>query len=182
MCALAAMKRASDIFFSLLATVLLIPIFVLISVVIKQTESGDILFRQTRIGKDEAPFEIFKFRTLSDDQPDQVSKTGMFLRRTTLDELPQLINIIRGEMSFVGPRPYIPKESIGLQKERYSVRPGLTGLAQVNGNTFLSWEERTAYDVKYVREYSLLLDIKILLRGSDFRTCFIDAVRIAALL
>ena len=157
-------KRILDFMFSLLIIVVFIPLWLLIALAVKLTIPGSILFRQTRIGKDEKPFEILKFRTLCENGQSQSSKLGLFLRRTKLDETPQLLIILEGKMSFVGPRPYIPEESVGLQKERYSVRPGLTGLAQVNGNTFLTWEERTAYDVEYVRNQSLLLDFKILLR------------------
>ena len=157
-------KRILDVVFSLLAIVALVPFWLFIVVAIKLTLPGSVLFRQIRIGKDEKPFEILKFRTLCGRGQALSSEFGSFLRRTKLDETPQLFNILAGQMSFVGPRPYIPEESVGLQKERYSVRPGLTGLAQVNGNTFLTWEERTAYDVEYVRNQSLLLDFQILLR------------------
>ncbi len=157
-------KRILDVVFSLLAIVALVPFWLFIVVAIKLTLPGSVLFRQIRIGKDEKPFEILKFRTLCGRGQALSSEFGSFLRRTKLDETPQLINILLGQMSFVGPRPYIPEESVGLQKERYSVRPGLTGLAQVNGNTFLTWKERTAYDVEYVRNQSLLLDFQILLR------------------
>lgn len=157
-------KRILDVVFSLLAIVALVPFWLFIVVAIKLTLPGSVLFRQIRIGKDEKPFEILKFRTLREDGHMESTELGSYLRRTKLDETPQLINILLGQMSFVGPRPYIPEESVGLQKERYSVRPGLTGLAQVNGNTFLTWEERTAYDVEYVRNQSLLLDFQILLR------------------
>ena len=157
-------KRILDVVFSLLAIVALVPFWLFIVVAIKLTLPGSVLFRQIRIGKDEKPFEILKFRTLCGRGQALSSEFGSFLRRTKLDETPQLFNILAGQMSFVGPRPYIPEESVGLQKERYSVRPGLTGLAQVNGNTFLTWKERTAYDVEYVRNQSLLLDFQILLR------------------
>ena len=122
-------KRILDVVFSLLAIVALVPFWLFIVVAIKLTLPGSVLFRQIRIGKDEKPFEILKFRTLCGRGQALSSEFGSFLRRTKLDE-----------------------------------RPGLTGLAQVNGNTFLTWKERTAYDVEYVRNQSLLLDFQILLR------------------
>lgn len=162
-------KRLIDVIFGLLGIVLLSPIWLLTAVVVKASVHGSVLFRQTRIGYREQKFQILKFRALHDEEgltgvPDNIPRSGKVIRRLKLDELPQLINIIKGEMSFVGPRPYIEIECTGLAAERYEMRPGLTGLAQVNGNTELCWEERTAYDLEYIRNFTLWMDIRILLR------------------
>ena len=161
-------KRLFDIVLGLFAIVFLAPLWILTGVASRICVRGSILFRQTRLGYHAEKFQILKFRTMHDgmeaDAVDtQIPECGKWLRRLKLDELPQLINIVKGDMSFVGPRPYIEAESAGLPSERYAMRPGLTGLAQVNGNAELSWEERTAYDLKYIREFTLLLDLKILL-------------------
>ena len=136
---------------------------------VKACVHGNVLFRQTRIGYHETKFQILKFRTMHEGKEttslhNRMPSCGRILRRLRLDELPQLINIVKGEMSFVGPRPYIEDESKRLPPKRYRMRPGLTGLAQVNGNTALSWEERTAYDLYYIENYTLWMDICILFR------------------
>ena len=169
------LKRLCDVLFSALGIVFLSPLWIIVAVIIKLNIPGSILFRQTRVGYEGSRFKILKFRTMEknavaecDTDPDVdtdcVSFTGKWIRRLKLDELPQLISILIGDMSFIGPRPYIEKESAGLSAERYEMRPGLTGLAQVYGNRELTWEERTAYDVDYVRNFSLWLDMKVLLR------------------
>lgn len=129
-----------------------------------------ILFRQTRLGKDDKAFEVLKFRTmLSGDGPDHARLTpfGRLLRATSLDELPQLWNIFVGEMSLVGPRPLLPRYLPFYTDEerlRHTMRPGITGLAQVSGRNGLSWDARLALDVDYVKRFSLLLDVQILWR------------------
>ena len=160
-------KRLFDIVFSATGLIVLSPLLLVISVVIKLTIPGKALFRQTRVGYRKKLFTILKFKTMLED-PDEncasIPAFGKWLRRFKLDELPQLHNVLVGDMSFIGPRPYVVKESQGLDEERYQMRPGLTGLAQVYGNRELSWDERTAYDVEYVRNHNLVLDLKILLR------------------
>ena len=157
-------KRCFDAIGSAFLLIFCFPLLLAISMIVKLSVPGSVLFRQKRIGMHQIPFVILKFRTIPAKKTvrTKISRTGALLRRTKLDELPQLINILCGEMSFVGPRPYIPEESAGLPAERFEVRPGLTGLAQVNGNTFLSWEKRTAYDLEYVRNGSFRMDCRIL--------------------
>lgn len=157
-------KRCLDAIGSAFLLFSCFPILLVISLGVKLFVPGSVLFRQKRIGMNRVPFVILKFRTIPEKKAavNKISRVGAFLRRTKLDELPQLVNILCGEMSFVGPRPYIPEESAGLPAERFAVRPGLTGLAQVNGNTFLSWERRTAYDLEYVHRGSFRMDCGIL--------------------
>ena len=168
-------KRLFDIVFSLIGIIVLSPVMIIIAIAVEISVPGSVLFRQEREGKDRQIFYILKFRTMGsarntsgtmddDSGSHKVAGAGHFLRRTKLDELPQLFNILRGDMSFVGPRPYVVDESLDLPDERFAMRPGLTGLAQVYGNTCLSWEERTAYDIEYIRNYSIGLDVMIMLR------------------
>lgn len=161
-----AVKRLLDIVFSFICIGVLSPVLLVIAVLIKLTISGNAIFSQERVGRNREIFRILKFRTIAKRGPNKGKVVGIggFLRRTKLDELPQLLNILFGDMSFVGPRPYVVEESKGLPAERFVMRPGLTGLAQVNGNTYLSWEERTAYDIEYIRRWSMGMDVKILLR------------------
>lgn len=170
-------KRLFDLLAGTLAAVLLSPVLALAAGSIKASSSGPVLFRQTRIGLGERPFSLLKFRTMTHrhrvpdrqtfwDDPETTS-VGKWLRRFKLDELPQLLNVIRGEMSLVGPRPCLPDllntiDEAG--RERFLVRPGLTGLAQVNGNVYISWEERWRFDADYVRRLSFSLDLRILIR------------------
>lgn len=167
-------KRMMDIFLSLLALVVLSPILLIISVIILAVQGKPIFFKQLRPGYKGVPFFVFKFRTMRLAKPgeDSVEKDaqrltslGKFLRSTSLDELPELWNIMRGEMSIVGPRPllmqYLPLYSAE-QMRRHDVLPGLTGWAQVNGRNTLSWEEKFALDVWYVDHWSFWLDIRII--------------------
>lgn len=173
-----AVKRLVDATGALLATVALSPLFGVIAVAILLDDGAPVLFTQDRAGKAGRIFRILKFRTMvrnADDLLDvegrvegaRVTRVGSWLRRTSLDELPQLFNILRGEMSFIGPRPVLPihlRRYDAGQMERFVMRPGVTGLAQVNGRNTLPWSRRLQYDVRYVREFSLLLDARILLR------------------
>ncbi|MEM9521102.1 MAG: sugar transferase [Actinomycetota bacterium] len=138
---------------------------------VRITSPGPVLFRQERVGRDGIPFVVLKFRTMRDGDnpiiPDAsvITRVGWFLRRFSLDELPQLINVARGEMSMVGPRPTLAYQAdrwTPEQRERLAVRPGLTGLAQVNGRNDLSWPERIEYDRRYVRSQSVRTDLTIL--------------------
>lgn len=167
-------KRILDFLLSVLLFIILIPLFVIISIAIKLDSSGPILFKQMRTGKDGTDFELLKFRSMSKDndvynfeKKDKITKVGKFIRKTSLDELPQLINIIKGDMSFIGPRPWLNKYYeyfTDFQKQRNKVRPGITGLAQVSGRKDLSIIQRIEYDVEYVNNINFILDLKILIQ------------------
>ena len=174
-------KRAFDITVSALMILFLIaiPVLIVIPVLIKLTSKGPAVFRQERVGKDGKTFYIYKFRTMLIPEErikadgtqltpkESITKVGRFLRKTSLDELAQLFNVINGDMSIVGPRPTLPYQVENYteeQKHRHDMRPGVTGLAQVNGRNDLSWTEKIEYDLEYIRNYSLWLDIKILFK------------------
>lgn len=168
-------KRIIDIILSLISLIVFSPIFLLVSIILYFSKSnGGIIFYQNRPGKNEKVFKLIKFKTMNDAKdtngkllPDskRISKIGKILRKTSLDELPQLINVLKGEMSIIGPRPlavqYLPYYS-EIERMRHHVRPGITGLAQVNGRKSLTWEERFKWDVKYVQEISFILDLRIM--------------------
>lgn len=167
-------KRALDLTLSLLALILLSPVFVIVALLVRIKLGSPVLFKQARPGYHEKIFKMYKFRTMTDEKdgegnllPDgeRLTSFGKLLRSTSLDELPELINIIKGDMSIVGPRPllvqYLPLYN-DIQRERHTVRPGLTGWAQVNGRNAISWEEKFELDVWYVKHISFLLDVKIL--------------------
>ncbi len=170
-------KRVLDIFISLSAMIILSPIFVAIVIAVRLSSKGSAVFKQRRAGKNCEPFVFYKFRTMKVDvdpfgpspksgKDPRLTKVGKFLREYSLDELPQLFNILKGDMSFVGPRPlYLSQMSewSRRQKKRLLVRPGLTGLAQISGRGGLTREEKLELDVKYVETTSLLTDIKIIL-------------------
>ena len=171
------MKRALDLIFGTVAIVILSPLLLALSLGVLVSDGFPIIFRQERIGKGGKRFRICKFRTMKKGVGDVSKKDlqnyasclirgGNFLRRTSLDELPQLFNIVGGTMSFVGPRPLIPQEQeidrLRAQMGVYSVRPGVTGLAQVSGRDNLTDAEKAAYDAEYVRTQSLRNDLKIL--------------------
>lgn len=168
-------KRLIDLFISFTAIVLLSPIFLLVSILVKMKLGSPIIFKQLRPGKNEEIFTLYKFRTMTNERdasgellPETIrlTKFGRFLRSTSLDELPQLFNVLKGDMSLIGPRPLLVhylKLYNDHQKRRHEVRPGVTGLAQVKGRNYLSWEEKFDLDVKYVENMNLLNDIKILL-------------------
>lgn len=167
-------KRFFDIFSSLLAIILLSPILLITALTVRIKLGSPVLFKQERPGKDEKIFILKKFRTMTDERdengellPDEerLTKFGRFLRSTSIDELPELFNILKGDMSVIGPRPllvrYLPRYN-EYQHRRHEVRPGLSGWAQVNGRNTVSWEDKFRMDVEYVDNYSLLFDIKIL--------------------
>ncbi len=167
-------KRILDFILSLVLIILISPLFLIISIVIKTDSPGPIFYRQTRTGLNGNNFTLLKFRSMAADNDvydfktgDKITKVGKFIRKTSLDELPQLINIIRGDMSFVGPRPWLPilnEFYTDHQKKRFLVRPGITGLAQVSGRKDLNILDRIDLDIKYVKNLSLLTDIKIILK------------------
>ncbi len=171
------MKRLFDIVFTLPVVVLLLPVFVVLWVAIRLSSKGPAVFKQQRAGKNGKPFVFYKFRTMKIDtdpfgaspksgKDPRLTKVGIFLREYSLDELPQLFNILKGDMSIVGPRPlYVSQMSEWneRQKKRLLVKPGLTGLAQISGRGELTREEKLELDVEYVETASFLADIKIIL-------------------
>jgi lipopolysaccharide/colanic/teichoic acid biosynthesis glycosyltransferase len=190
------LKRVFDIAAAAILLLLALPIFLVITLLVRVTSPGPALFRQMRLGRGEGTFTMLKFRTMYVDCSDElhqeyvrnllsgpptdgasdelykladdprVTRLGSFLRSTSLDELPQLINVLRGDMSIVGPRPVLPFEAEmfrGEQRRRFAVRPGLTGLWQVSGRSRISFLDQLAIDARYVRDQSFWLDVKILL-------------------
>lgn len=170
-------KRLIDFLFAFSGLIILSPIFVIITIGLFIANSGKPFFVQIRPGKDEKLFKIIKFKTMNDNKNSQgellpdakrLTNIGRFVRKTSIDEIPQLINVFKGDMSLIGPRPllvsYLPfyKEE---ERVRHSVRPGITGLAQVNGRNTVSWDKRLAFDVEYVKNISLKNDIFIVLNS-----------------
>lgn len=170
-------KRLIDFTFSLIGFIVISPIFIMVWVWLTIANKGaGALFFQERPGKDEKIFKVIKFKTMTDERdasgkllPDakRLTKVGRFVRSTSLDEIPQLINVIKGDMSLIGPRPllvqYLPLYN-EYQKRRHEVRPGITGWAQVNGRNAISWDQKFEYDIWYVDNISFSLDIKVLFR------------------
>ena len=175
-------KRGLDIIFSLLLLIIGGIYLLIVGLIIKIDSPGPAIFKQERLGLNGKVFNIYKFRSMCQGAEKKgtgvyslkgdprVTKVGRFIRATSIDELPQLINILKGEMSFIGPRPtltYHPwklEEYTDEQMKRFKVRPGVTGLAQVNGRKDIPWDERIIYDVNYVENLSFMLDLKILLK------------------
>jgi lipopolysaccharide/colanic/teichoic acid biosynthesis glycosyltransferase len=168
------LKRSFDIFASAAALLILTPVILIVARQVKRKLGSPVVFRQTRPGLNGRPFQMIKFRTMrdaidTDGRPlpdaERLTKLGRFLRSSSLDELPELWNVLKGEMSLVGPRPllmeYLPLYS-SWQARRMEVRPGITGWAQVNGRNALSWDEKFALDVWYVDNRSIWLDLKII--------------------
>lgn len=169
-------KRILDIIISLLALIVLLPLILIIAILIKTKIGSPIIFKQERPGRNGKIFKLYKFRSMSNEidengnlLPDsqRLNKFGEFLRTTSLDEIPEIVNILKGDMSFVGPRPlavcYLPYYN-EKEKHRHDVRPGLTGLAQINGRNTLNWEERFKYDIEYVNTITFMNDFKIFLK------------------
>ena len=177
------LKRIGDIFCSVLALVVLSPLLVIVMIAIFVDDPGPVLFKQIRIGKDMKEFEIYKFRSMRIDaekmknkliaqnedhganfkikQDPRVTKLGRFLRKSSIDELPQLLNILKGDMSVIGPRPFVAEEQRRLPDDRLLVKPGLSCFWQVGGKNDLSLSEQIELDRKYIQERSVLVDIKI---------------------
>lgn len=168
-------KRIFDLILSVMAVLMLSPILMITAVLVRVKLGKPVIFSQARPGRNEKIFQLYKFRSMTDQRdpagellPDEIRLTrfGKRLRATSLDELPELFNILRGDMSIVGPRPllteYLERYNTE-QRHRHDVRPGLTGLAQVKGRNALSWEEKFRYDMEYVRKITLVSDIKIII-------------------
>lgn len=183
-------KRMLDVVCALAAILVFCWLFALVALLVRLKLGSPVLFAQDRPGKDEKIFKLYKFRTMTDQRdgagnllPDEVrlTKFGRLLRKTSLDELPEALNILKGDMSVVGPRPllvkYLPLYN-ETQRRRHEVRPGLSGLAQVNGRNACTWEEKFAYDVQYVDHISFLGDVKIILQ--TVKKAFVRAEGISA--
>lgn len=178
----AKIKRLLDIMFSFIGIVVASPVLAIVALAVKLDSKGPVIFKQERLGKDGKVFLIYKFRSMcvgaekmgsgqySFKGDSRITRVGKIIRATSLDELPQFFNIIKGDMSFIGPRPtltYHPwklEEYTEFQRRRFEVRPGITGLAQVNGRKKIDWVDRIKYDVEYVDNMSLALDCKILFK------------------
>lgn len=169
-------KRIIDFLFSLIILLILLPLFLVVAILIKLDSKGPVIFKQSRLGKDGNVFKVWKFRTMIDNaekmgtglttaQNDpRITRVGKILRKTSIDELPQLINVLKGDMSFIGPRPapvHHLKQYNENERQRLKVLPGITGWAQVNGRNILTWPERIEKDIWYVNNISFLLDLKI---------------------
>ncbi len=169
-------KRFLDIVISLTALIILSPVLLVVAILVRIKLGAPVIFHQKRPGYQEEIFELNKFRTMTDERDEEgnllpdaqrLTSFGNFLRKTSLDELPELWNILKGDMSLIGPRPllvgYLPYYTEE-EKLRHTVRPGLTGLAQVSGRNFIAWDDRLAKDVEYVKNLSFMTDVKILFK------------------
>ena len=165
-------KRIMDYFFALIGIILTLPIMGIVAIAIKLDSKGPVIFRQDRTGKDGKIFKLYKFRSMAIDNDvhdfgckDKHTKVGTFIRKTSLDELPQFFNILKGDMSFIGPRPWIQDYWDNMneeQRHRCDVLPGITGLAQAKGRNNISIFQKINYDLEYVNNYSMLEDIKVI--------------------
>ena len=178
-----SIKRPLDMLLSMLAFVILFPLMLVVALLVRINLGSPVIFRQDRPGLGGKIFTLYKFRTMTDEcdsdgnplsDDKRLTKFGKWLRSTSLDELPELINIIKGDMSIVGPRPLLVEYLSHYdekEKHRHDVRPGLTGLSQVKGRNFLSWEERFAYDLKYVDNITFLGDLEIVFKTAKSVVC-----------
>lgn len=172
-------KRPLDFILSLIAIIILSPLLLIVAILVRIKLGKPVIFKQQRPGKNEKIFTLYKFRTMTDKKdengnllPDEqrLTKFGKALRSTSLDELPELINILKGDMAIVGPRPQLIKDMLFMTKEqrrRHSVRQGLTGLAQISGRNNISWEEKINYDLKYIDRITFYGDLKIILKTAE---------------
>ena len=169
-------KRILDLIWAILAIVVFWWLYIIIAILVKIKLGSPVIFKQHRPGLNEKIFSLYKFRTMTDERdesgnlmPDEVrlTKFGKWLRSTSLDELPEVFNIIKGDMSVIGPRPQLVRDMVFMtkeQRERHSVLPGLSGLAQVNGRNAISWEKKINYDLKYIENITFLGDLKIIIK------------------
>lgn len=176
-------KRFIDFFGSLIGSIIIFPTLITIALLIKLTSKGPVFYKQERLGKDGKTFKILKFRTMivnaekigdglfvKTEQDNRITKIGKLLRATSLDELPQLLNVIIGDMSLVGPRPPVPhhphkyEEYTDIQRRRFEMKPGMTGLTQVTVRNSVPWDERIPIDIEYVDKFNVWLDIKIIFK------------------
>jgi undecaprenyl phosphate N,N'-diacetylbacillosamine 1-phosphate transferase len=168
------LKNSIDFILAILALVLLSPLFIVVCVLLCSTNRGSVFFTQIRPGMDEKPFKLVKFKTMNDDKDEngkllsdakRLTTVGKWIRKLSLDEMPQLLNVLMGDMSLIGPRPLL-MEYLNLytstQTQRHAIRPGITGWAQVNGRNTIDWEKKFEYDIWYVKNCGVWLDIKIL--------------------
>ncbi|WP_415890288.1 sugar transferase [Neptuniibacter sp. SY11_33] len=164
-------KRLFDFIVAFLLLLLLFPLMLLVGLLVAIKMGRPVIFSHTRSGRNQKPFKVYKFRSMIDapdlSDSERITQFGLLLRKLSLDELPQLFNVLKGDMSLIGPRPLLPEYDSHYSTEqlkRFMVRPGVSGLAQVNGRNGLTWEQKFAYDVEYVDRLSFLLDFKILLK------------------
>lgn len=172
------LKRIIDVLVSIILLVILSPLFLIVGILIPLTSKGSVFFIQERVGEQLKAIKVLKFRTMTNEKrevgntpiigrADGVTSIGYWLRKYKIDELPQLLSVLKGDLSLVGPRPSVRMQLEGmteLEKKRYNVKPGLTGLAQVSGNIHLSWKQRYEKDLEYISRISLVNDLKILFR------------------
>ena len=169
-------KRLADLFLAILLLIILSPLFLIISILVKLSSSGKVIFKQKRTGKHKKIFTIYKFRTMKSfteldgiflSDYDRITKIGSFLRKSSLDELPQIINVLKGDMSFIGPRPFLIND-LGTytkkQEVRFNVLPGITSWTSVNGRNSLTLQQKYDYEIYYIENLSLKLDVKIFLK------------------
>ncbi len=169
-------KRLVDILCSLAAIIVFSWLYIIVAVLVRIKLGSPVIFKQARPGKDEKIFNLYKFRTMTDERdedgnllPDDIrlTKFGKLLRKTSLDELPEAFNILKGDMSVVGPRPLLVRDMVfmsDIQRQRHSVTPGLSGLAQINGRNQITWEEKLEYDLEYIQKITFIGDVKIILK------------------
>lgn len=182
------LKQVIDFFLALFAAILLIPVFLVVFIAIKLESKGPAVFKQARLGKNGHVFTVYKFRSMVSDQSQikknntvyesdpRITKVGAFVRKTSLDELPQVFNILKGEMSFIGPRPPVPhfpkkySDYNDFEKQRFTVKPGISGLAQIRCREIHDWDINIPIDVEYVNNYSFTYDAKLFI--ASFMTFF----------
>ncbi len=169
-------KRVLDLIWAILAIVVFWWLYIIIAILVKIKLGSPVIFKQQRPGLNEKVFSLYKFRTMTDERDEngnlmldevRLTKFGKWLRSTSLDELPEVFNIINGDMSVIGPRPQLVRDMVFMteeQRERHSVRPGLSGLAQVNGRNSISWENKLNYDLQYIKKITFLGDVKIIIQ------------------
>lgn len=169
-------KRLLDIVLSLIALIVLSPLLLILTILVRIKLGSPVIFKQQRPGLNEKIFTMYKFRSMTDERdengellPDEIrlTKFGKVLRSTSMDELPELVNILKGDMSIVGPRPQLIKDMVFMtseQRKRHTVLPGLTGLAQVSGRNNISWEEKLNYDLEYIKDITFINDVKIIVK------------------